>query len=205
MEGLEPSTYGLTDRRYHQLSYIPISKCPDSNRASASLTRRATITPASRQSEWQVAACQWHAFSNDRSEAETLNLRPRPPEGRVLPDYTTSRKRPVWGPAPSAFLCDRQAATPAAPRIIESAAGYDPVPPVWKTGMLPVTPYRLIGRLRIELRLDAYKTPVLPLNDRPILFSMFRAGDRSRTYDLLLVRQTLSQLRYAGRRDGPCL
>lgn len=63
----------------------------------------------------------------------------------------------------------------------------------------------MIGRLRIELRLDAYKTPVLPLNDRPILFSMFRAGDRSRTYNLLLVRQTLSQLRYAGRRDGPCL
>ncbi len=115
MEGLEPSTYGLTDRRYHQLSYIPISKCPDSNRASASLTRRATITPASRQSEWQVAACQWHASSNDRSEAETLNLRPRPPEGRVLPDYTTSRKRPVWGPAPSAFLRDRQAATPCSP------------------------------------------------------------------------------------------
>ena len=98
MEGLEPSTYGLTDRRYHQLSYIPISKCPDSNRASATLTRRATITPASRQSEWQG-----------------LNLRPRPPEGRVLPDYTTSRKRPVWESNPSAFLRDRQAATPCSP------------------------------------------------------------------------------------------
>ena len=134
-----------------------------------------------------------------------MNLRPHDPKSRVLPTTPHPVSDP-YGDRTHLLSCvTGRRPPPAAPRIIESAAGYDPVPPVWKTGMLPVTPYRPIGRLRIELRLDAYKTPVLPLNDRPILFSMLRADDRSRTYNLLLVRQTLSQLRYVGRRDGPCL
>ena len=54
-------------------------------------------------------------------------------------------------------------------RLIKWIAGYDPVPSVWKTDMLPVTPYpHMIGRLGIEPRSDAYKTPVLTIELPPI-------------------------------------